>query len=714
MGRLGNAFRALMSELGTVRHNVRPARNEAGKSIALSSSDLPWLTDSDDISLYKTKGSASSIDAMVRAFIGWTYVCTSLNAQVASKVPLRLYVIRRQRGTKFNFRTQALIPRQRAELFGRKHLQRWTRKADAEDVEEITEHPFLDVLDAANPIENGFDLLYRVFMFMQLTGNAYWYLKSNGLGVPSEIWTRMPQHMKIQATRGFLREVTGYRYQRKGDIHHYDLKPEEVVHFQQPNSQSLLYGWGNLAASALPVDIAKAMLEYEEAIFGNEARPDFALNIKGGLSDAARKRLKADIRAKFKGHRKSGIPIVTEAEGGMEIKPLAFPPKEMAFLQGNKMVMVMICAAHHVPVSLVTTEDVNRSNAEIGRRLHAESAIRPLLTLVEGKINERLIPQYGDQVFVAFDDVVGEDMDVKLKARETNLKLGYTTINDERAEEGKDPYDWGKVPLLPMTMAPLGTALPEPDEQLEPEERAIHVVGKALRRQRIAAEYAARRKGEPKIEAWLQTYFTAQEREAQSALTKSAKNPEDAMFTIGLDKWNKRFVDGFNPIYKALVYDNGSRILSDLPVEGVAFDIDNPGIVKHMETHIPKLAGEVNEETLKLLQAALQEGVAAGEAIPDIKKRIAKVFADRKGWEAKRIARTEMCRAQSVATEEAFKQSGVVRRKVWLTAMPCEICAPYEGMTIELGDAFTTTSYGAVEYPPLHPNCRCVIVEELG
>ena len=91
-----------------------------------------------------------------------------------------------------------------------------------------------------------------------------------------------------------------------------------------------------------------------------------------------------------------------------------------------------------------------------------------------------------------------------------------------------------------------------------------------------------------------------------------------------------------------------------------------------------------------------------------------KVTADYESWKAERIARTEVTRAHGYAAEEAMKQSGVVGYKRWLTAMPCEICAPYEGVEVPLGGSFAGDSRGDfVEYPPLHPNCRCVIIEVL-
>ncbi len=710
-------------------------------------------------------GSASSMAAMVRAFIGWTYVCCSINAQTSASVPLKMYVVRRSRGSKgLNCLTREVPREVRMELYERKHLARWTRKAEAEDIEEITEHPFLDVLDAANPVENGFDLLYRIFMFLGLTGNAYWYLLMNGLGVPTEIWTRMPQYTVPITDKGFLRRVLKYRYRDERMIEDVMMKPEEVVHFTQPNPQSMIVGWGNLAASSMPADISKVALEYEQVLFENQARPDYLLNIKGSMKDAARKRLMTDLKNSHKGHTKAGKTMIAESEGGMDVKALNFPPKEMAFLQGHKITREMIAAAHHVPLSMLTSENVNRANADTGRQTHAENAVRPMLTLIEGKINERLMPMYAGNgtldIFVAFDDPVGEDWERKLKERELDLKSGRTTINEDRAADGLLPVEWGDVPIMPMTMAPLGSqplAPPgppgEPPQDDEPPKGAEDggyiaigaeaiaglngLVEKVSRRDRIVEDLRERERGALKLRPWLRAYFAAQERASLMAFGKSAKDADDLIRTweIGLSKWNKRFADGFTPLFKSLVAVNGRRRMAELPVVGVAFDVESPALTEHLQRYVPKLAGEINAGVIEQLRRGMLEGMAEGETTVQLRKRIQTIFGDEKGWKSMRTARTESARAQMAATEEAFVQSGVVLRKIWLTAGdPCDWCADLEGTTVALGTAYydqgetqilagaaadggnltRTYDYEPVMYPPLHPNCRCTIVEEIG
>jgi SPP1 gp7 family putative phage head morphogenesis protein len=80
------------------------------------------------------------------------------------------------------------------------------------------------------------------------------------------------------------------------------------------------------------------------------------------------------------------------------------------------------------------------------------------------------------------------------------------------------------------------------------------------------------------------------------------------------------------------------------------------------------------------------------------------------GDRASLIARTETSIAQNKGTLSGYKASGVVEKKVWLTAdddlVDEEDCAPNgEQGAIGLDEDFQSGD----DAPPAHPNCRCVL-----
>jgi hypothetical protein len=95
-------------------------------------------------------------------------------------------------------------------------------------------------------------------------------------------------------------------------------------------------------------------------------------------------------------------------------------------------------------------------------------------------------------------------------------------------------------------------------------------------------------------------------------------------------------------------------------------------------------------------------------------ERVEKVFDEADESRAETIAKTETSRARHAAEIETAKESGVVKGKKWLkSADCCPACDAMTEKTIPLDQPYTTTDYGPVGGPPLHPNCACSQTFEL-
>lgn len=157
------------------------------------------------------------------------------------------------------------------------------------------------------------------------------------------------------------------------------------------------------------------------------------------------------------------------------------------------------------------------------------------------------------------------------------------------------------------------------------------------------------------------------------------------------------------------------------------FYMQSEEVKKYLKKNGAKFIAAFNEETQSQLQDELAAGVDAGESIPELAARVERVYEAANGYRAERIARSEVLRATNFATDEAYRQSGVVEAKEWLTAHDerlCEWCEPLDGKTIALDDTFfekgdevngnqghkLAVNIDDVGYPPLHPNCRCTLI----
>lgn len=83
---------------------------------------------------------------------------------------------------------------------------------------------------------------------------------------------------------------------------------------------------------------------------------------------------------------------------------------------------------------------------------------------------------------------------------------------------------------------------------------------------------------------------------------------------------------------------------------------------------------------------------------------------------AETIARTEVHKAAGAGQQEAWEEAarqGLVDRtgqsKVWITTWDevlCPLCEPMDGVAVGMDESFDTPN-GPMDFPDMHPNCRC-------
>lgn len=653
---------------------------------------------------------AKDFAGLVERYKSWVYACANKNASNVAQIPLRLYVsksapksVRRQ--------TKEVDKAMKDFIFASPTLQPWTAKAI--DIEEVVEHPFLDLMRNINPFMNGFDFRETVQLFLELTGNAYIYVLKGGLGTPAELWVIPSQGMKIVPSRETF--IKGYVYGREPDRVAYE--PDEIIHLKFPNPESVYYGKGPLAAAAAAADIKFAMDDYEAALFDNNARPDFALISEGGLTDDQIKQLRNEWSRLYRGRKKSGKPAVLA--GGLDIKELSFSPRELGFLVGRKITREEVAGIFGVPQSKLVSADVNRANAEAGNYTYMQDTILPRLRRVEQKLNEQLMPMFDGRFFCAFDNPVPEDKEFILKERETNLKTLLTAVNEERAKMGLEPAPWGEVPIAPVNVIPLGSLPPVTEGQ-----KGFPA---------IRAKEDTMSKGPVQFVEALQDYFRKQARAFIARMKPVKVIDEDIEVWINgftWEEWIKILEEDSKPFVAQAVVNGGKTGIARVAA-GTAFNTENPKVYEFIKRHTYEFSFEVNDISRRRLRATLIDGMRSGEGLPEMKQRVADLFGTMEKYRADRIVRTEVSRATHAGTELGYMQSGVVEGKEWgASSDACPFCLELNGRIVELGqpyfakgDALTVQpeeqeitmnfDYADVGHPPLHPFCKCTLLPVL-
>jgi len=135
------------------------------------------------------------------------------------------------------------------------------------------------------------------------------------------------------------------------------------------------------------------------------------------------------------------------------IDKIGFAPEEMEYLNGRKWTLKEIAGAFGVPYSMLDSSDSKKATSDSAKLWHAQNALVPRLKRIEEKLNERFMPLYDDRLFLAFDNIVPEDAELKMKSDDMYLRNGVYTINEVRRERGLIPFPDDKYnqPLISNT-----------------------------------------------------------------------------------------------------------------------------------------------------------------------------------------------------------------------------------------------------------------------
>lgn len=404
-----------------------------------------------------------SQEALVRKYWGWVHACANVSATRFATTPLKLYASRGKGETVVkNFSAKPVGREQSAWL--RKRLSKSLENvAGAEDFEELEEHPLLDLLLHVNDQENGFEMKELTCLMLDLTGNAYWMLERDRLGVPTKLFVLRSQWVRIIPDR--QKFVGGYWYGYNnawGSDQRLELKPEDVIHFKYPNPTDPWYGMGPVQAAAYAIESQELREKFVIATMSNMARPDLIVKyMEGELDPKERALVEREWNATFRGPKNAGKVKVTDFR--YEIDKVGWTPQELRFNEGEEWILKKICAAFPVPLGLVDSSQISRaprSGMEGSDLFMAQFNTLPRCTRIEEKLNEQLTPLYDGRLFLAFDNPVPKDKVMQNSEDVQRLNTFQITINEIRKRNGEDEVEWGDVPLAPMGIAPLGSTPP--------------------------------------------------------------------------------------------------------------------------------------------------------------------------------------------------------------------------------------------------------------
>jgi HK97 family phage portal protein len=367
-------------------------------------------------------------EALINAYAGWVYVCASKNACRVASQPLKLYATTQQGQPGLKCPHRQLSGREAAAV--RKTLRPALKKAA---IDEVLDHPALDLLDYVNEIQGRYELFELTELGLELTGNAYWWITKDSLGVPREILILPPHLVKVKLDGSKL--VGSYVLGEPPDQK--VIPADQVIHFRFPNPDGSVYGTAPAKAAWGTILDYRAMQLYERGLNNNLGVPSLFIKYQGVVEKAELARIEADWNRKLKGINKSGRVMVGDSK--FDVTPVGLSPRDMSFREGRKWARTEIAGCFGVPIDLLDTEDSNRATSQTANLTYEQFTILPRLTRIADKLNERLIPFYDDRLFFQYEPNVTEDATAKADETTKLVTAGILTVNEARERYNLPP-----------------------------------------------------------------------------------------------------------------------------------------------------------------------------------------------------------------------------------------------------------------------------------
>jgi len=332
---------------------------------------------------------------------------------------------------------------------------RWMQAHDSDITPLAESHPILELLHGVNAEDTWQEFAFETVVMLYLTGQFFWWLIPNAVGVPAELRLIPTQWITPHRTkRGWWTVRPQYATRQ------FDLPPEEILDgkFKSPLSKGS--GWGPLDAGPLWVDNVEHIETSRWHAFRQGVNPDVLLQFEGEQYQDPRQGLLDRIEEKFlsriSGVRKTGKPMLIPP--GVKAQKWSNTPKEMDYSKSGDQLRDNNLALIGTPKTVAgITSDVNRATVEGSLVAFCAFTMNPLFRLMAGVLTEKLAPRFDPRIRFWYPDCTPEDKAFDLARDESHFRMGALNPDEARRSAGREPrgtslYDTGYLPagLMPL------------------------------------------------------------------------------------------------------------------------------------------------------------------------------------------------------------------------------------------------------------------------
>lgn len=342
------------------------------------------------------------------------------------------------------------------------------------EVREVVEHPIVDLLWKPNPEQSWYDFCELGLIYMELSGDFYIELVRNAQGVIVQMWPVMSHRMEVIPGDSPADPVAGYVFRGKNNAPT-RIEPDRIAHIKYANPLSDFYGQSAITAAEKSILSELYVLNWNNALFKNSARPDYVVEADHPIDDPTYRRMIKQLEQRHGGWDKAHRMALFDA--GMKLKALNWKHDDVQFGQLKRLNREEILAAIGVPQVMVgLVESLNFANAREQRRMFFEGKLKPTMAKLASGLSTQLLSLFDDRLFLEFDFAAVQALMTETleqaRTGEILIRSRQHSPNEVRAKLWYDgPYEGGDTIYGMMGMEPVGEA-PSPQIGM----RGRHVV----------------------------------------------------------------------------------------------------------------------------------------------------------------------------------------------------------------------------------------------
>lgn len=326
----------------------------------------------------------------------------------------------------------------------------------------IPDHSLLKILRKPNHVMGGNFLWQFTHQWLDLNGNAYWFLLPDETGRwLKEIWPLPATDVDPFPSEDPDKFLDYYAYTVDG--REFQIDPFYITHFRYPNPLDIYRGMAPLTAAMLPADADTAMATWNGQFFGQDnTMPSAVISVSSGdpkipLDPADVQALRDELTENY--HASARKTAVVNAFN-LAVEPLGWNARDMDFLAGREFSKEEIYSIFGVFAGMMD-KNATEANAEASRSAYNDLTLWPTMQLYSQTINSSILERFyhSDQEHRWKDPRFGNRSQ---NLAESSGTAGVMTIDERRKRfwnlgplpDGKGEKLEGEAPEPPVGTVP--------------------------------------------------------------------------------------------------------------------------------------------------------------------------------------------------------------------------------------------------------------------